>query len=335
MRLAALALAAGLAAPAASTAPASQPPAGAPAPALAFPLACQPGRTCEIQHYVDRDPGPGTQDYRCGLQTYNAHSGIDIRLPSMVALRRGVAVLAAAPGKVARLRDGVADISIRAEGAPSVANAECGNGVVVDHGGGWETQYCHMARGSIVVKVGQPVVAGTALGRVGLSGNTEFPHLHLSVRHNGQVVDPFAPAPTPPGSCRPQTSLWTPQAQAQMAYHAGAILNAGFTEAQFQQEDLEEGRIRPFTAASPWLIAYGRAIALLPGDEIELVLRGPDGKVLTQSRRPPLARWRAQEFTYIGKRRPPTGWSSGRYTAEYRVWRKGAVALSRHLEIAL
>jgi hypothetical protein len=331
MRLAALALAAGLAGPAASAPPA----AGPPAPKLAFPLACQPGRTCEIQHYVDRDPGPGAQDYRCGLQTYDAHSGTDIRLPSMAAQRAGVAVLAAAAGKVARLRDGVPDISIRAPGAPSVANTECGNGVVIDHGGGWETQYCHMARGSIAVKVGQAVAAGAPLGRVGLSGNTEFPHLHLSVRHNGQVVDPFAPQPTPPGSCRPQTSLWTTQAQAQMAYRAGAILNAGFTEAQIKQEDLEEGRVPPFTAASPWLIVYGRGIALLPGDEIELELKGPDGRTLAQSRRPPLAHWRAQEFTYIGKRRPPIGWAKGHYTADYRVWRQGKVALSRRLEVVL
>ena len=38
-------------------------------PALAFPLACQIGRTCEVQHYVDRDPGPGVRDYKCGRRT--------------------------------------------------------------------------------------------------------------------------------------------------------------------------------------------------------------------------------------------------------------------------
>jgi hypothetical protein len=250
----------------------------------------------------------------------------------MVAQRRGVNVLAAAPGRVVRLRDGVADISIRAPGAPSVANQECGNGVVIDHGGGWETQYCHMARGSIVVKQGQTVAAGAALGKVGLSGNTEFPHLHITVRHNGEMVDPFAPRMTPPGECRAQPSLWTSQAAALMPYRAGAILNAGFTEAQLTQDDLENGRVAPFTAASPWLIVYGRAIALLPGDEVELELRDPDGQVLAHDRRPPLANWRAQDLSYIGKRRPPSGWAPGVYSADYRVWRQGKVVLSRRLQ---
>jgi murein DD-endopeptidase MepM/ murein hydrolase activator NlpD len=162
-------------------------------PRLSLPLACSLGKTCEIQHYVDRDPGPGTRDYRCGPQTYDGHNGIDIRLMDMAAQRRGVNVLAAAAGRVARLRDGVAERVVGQPGAADVNTQECGNGVVIDHGDGWETQYCHMARGSVVVKVGQQVAAGAPLGRVGLSGKTEFPHLHLTVRHGAQVVDPFAP----------------------------------------------------------------------------------------------------------------------------------------------
>ncbi|TAJ72194.1 MAG: M23 family metallopeptidase [Phenylobacterium sp.] len=304
-------------------------------PALSFPLACDPGRTCEIQHYVDRDPGSGTRDYRCGLKTYDKHTGIDIRLPDMAAQRRGVNVLAAAAGRVTRLRDGVQDISIRAPGAPPVANQECGNGVVVDHGNGWETQYCHLARGSILVKQGDNVAAGAPLARVGLSGNTEFPHLHLTVRHAGQVVDPFAPDMSNPQACAAQPGLWTPQALARMSYRAGAVLNAGFTDAQITMDDVEAGGLRPFTAASPLLIAYGRAIALLPGDEVELDLKGPDGVSLARSRAQPLQRWRAQDLLYVGKRRPATGWPRGLYIADYKVWRAGKVAVSRRVEIRL
>jgi peptidase M23-like protein len=324
--LAAFAFAAGLTAPAV-TAPG--------VPALAFPVACEPGRTCEVQHYVDRDPGPGTLDYRCGLQTYEGHNGVDIRLPDMAAQRRGVAVLAAAAGKVKGIRDGMADASIRAPGAASVANRECGNGVVIDHGGGWETQYCHMARGSIAVKVGDTVSAGMPLGRVGLSGNTEFPHLHFTVRHGGAVVDPFAPDADNPTACAAQPELWTPAAQARMPYHSGVVLNAGFTEAPFTMEELENGGLRPATTASPALIAYVRAIALLPGDVVELQLKGPDGATLAQTRREPLARWRAQDMVFIGKRRPPSGWASGLYTADYRVLRQGKAAISRRIQLRL
>src|SRR5687768_16104361 len=77
-------------------------------PRLIFPVACEVGRTCEIQRYVDRQPGPGLLDYRCGRRTGENHNGVDIRLPDMRAQRRGVDVLAAAAGTVLRVRDGVA-----------------------------------------------------------------------------------------------------------------------------------------------------------------------------------------------------------------------------------
>jgi hypothetical protein len=284
---------------------------------------------------VDRDPGPGTRDYRCGLQTYDKHNGVDIRLPDMAAQQRGVAVLAAAAGRVARLRDGVPDISIRAPGAPSVANQECGNGVVLDHGNGWETQYCHMARGSISVKVGDAVTAGTPLGRVGLSGNTEFPHLHMTVRHAGQVVDPFAPDMAQQQACGAQAGLWNAQARASMSYHPGLVLNAGFTDAQITMDQVEAGGLRPVTADAPLLVFYVRAISLLPGDSVELDLKGPDGASLARTRAPPLQRWRAQDLTYVGKRKPPGGWPRGLYMADYRIWRAGKVAANRRVELRL
>ncbi len=322
---------------AAVLAPTARPAPGG-APVLAFPLACEPGRTCEVQHYVDRDPGPGTRDYRCGPQTYEKHNGIDIRLLDMAAERRGVAVLAAAAGKVTRLRDGVTDISIRATGAASVANQECGNGVVVDHGNGWETQYCHMARGSLVVKAGDPVQAGTPLGRVGLSGNTEFPHLHLTVRHGGQVVDPFAPDMSDPdmsdsGACKPQPSMWSAKALASMTYRSGAVLNAGFAGGAVTMAEVEDAQVAPASSQAPYLVAYARAIGLLAGDVIALELKGPDGASLAASRLPALDRWKAQHIAYVGKKRPPAGWAPGVYVADYQVLRAGKVAVSRRFEM--
>ena len=64
---------------------------------------------------------------------------------------------------------------------------------VIRHGDGWETQYCHMRRGSITVLPGDRVAMGQVLGQVGMSGESEFPHLELSLRENGAVVDPFDP----------------------------------------------------------------------------------------------------------------------------------------------
>jgi hypothetical protein len=164
-RLAVLALLAGCAPAAPKAAPEG--------PRLVMPIACAIGTTCEVQHYVDRAAGPGLSDYRCGRRTYDGHDGVDIRLPDLAAMKAGGAVLAAADGRVARLRDGLADVSVTAVGAPIVAGQECGNGVVIDHGGGWETQYCHLAQGSVRVKVGDAVRAGQARAGGGGGGDKE------------------------------------------------------------------------------------------------------------------------------------------------------------------
>ena len=311
------------------------PEASAPRPAFALPLACQIGRTCEVQHYVDRDPGPAVRDYKCGRRSYNAHDGIDIRILDMAAQRAGVAVLAAAPGRVARLRDGVADVSIRAPGAPPVAGQECGNGVVIDHGNGWETQYCHLAKGSVRVKVGDTVAAGTPVAKVGLSGDTEFPHLHFTVRRTGKVVDPFAPDASNPASCATRKSLWTAAASRQMSYKAGAILNAGFAGAPVTMQDVENGAVAAPAAGSAYVVAYARAIELEAGDTVEIALTGPGGATLASATTQPLDHDKAQYISLVGKKRPASGWPHGVYTAQVRVHRKGAVALERRMQTTL
>ena len=305
------------------------------APSFALPLACVIGKSCEVQHYVDRDPGPAALDYHCGHRTYQGHSGVDIRLLDMSAQRAGVDVLAAAPGRVARLRDGVQDISIRAPGAPSVAGQECGNGVVVDHGDGWETQYCHVARGSVRVKVGDMVTAGQPLARVGLSGDTEFPHLHFTVRHAGQIVDPFAPDMSNPTACRAQSvTLWAPDALRQLAYKAGAVLNVGFAPGPVTMAAVEAGGVPGPKPTAP-LVAYARLIGLETGDSVEFTLNGPRGDVLVETKLAPLTSAKDQYIAYAGKAQPAAGWPHGVYRAQIRVRRAGAVALTHRWQTML
>jgi murein DD-endopeptidase MepM/ murein hydrolase activator NlpD len=95
------------------------------------------------------------------------HSGIDLGAAS------GTPVLAPAGGLAAVGRQ-----------------ASCGNYVLLDHGGGTATLYCHLAEAD--VDDGQPVVAGQRIGSVGSSGFSTGPHLHFEVHLGGRPVDPAA-----------------------------------------------------------------------------------------------------------------------------------------------
>ena len=119
--------------------------AGSP-PRLEGPVDCEIGELCFIQQYADHDPGSGVADYRCGHLSYDGHDGLDIRVPTMAVQQRGVAVVAAAPGTVRAVRDGMADVSLTELDPARIKGREGGHGFVVVQGEGCETQYCHLAQ---------------------------------------------------------------------------------------------------------------------------------------------------------------------------------------------
>ena len=304
---------------------------------LALPIDCKFGETCFIQQYFDHDPGPLAKDYRCGPMSYDGHDGVDLRLPTLAAQKKGVAVFAAAAGTVRGARDGMDDVSVALAGPDSVKGRECGNGVVIAHPGGWETQYCHMAKGSVRVRNGQQVAAGTTLGLVGMSGDAEFPHLHFGVRHNGDKIDPFA-ADAAPGACGGK-SLWSREAAAALGYRSPELINFGFVPQTLTMADVESGQAAELSAqvaaGSPALIAFVRAIGLKSGDVQTMTLRGPDGQIMATSETAALMRDRAQQFLFVGKRRTANELPRGVYEAEYDVRRDGAPLFSRRFSLTL
>jgi hypothetical protein len=285
------------------------------APRLLFPVDCTLGETCFLQQFVDRDPGPGARAHDCGPQSYDGHTGTDIRTADMEAMAGGMTVIAAADGVVRALRDGVAD-----GGTAAMPEGQgCGNGVVVTHPGGWETQYCHLMEGSITVSQGQPVAAGDALGLIGYSGQTEFPHLEFLLRHDGQIVDPFDPSGLDicDGGAAP---LWAEP----VTNPGGGILSAGFAPAIPEFSAIEAGAAE--TGVIPtrgeamvmWAYLHGGRI----GDRVVLnITDAQDTTVHMQE--VTLERTQAQLFRASGRRTPDGGWPTGLYRGEVRLIRDG------------
>lgn len=289
-----------------------------------LPIACTAGRDCWVQNYVDGDSSARIRDYHCGSQSYDGHDGTDFRVRDTSV---NADVLASADGTVKAVRDGVSDHLVKTEAdSAAVAKRECGNGVLVVHPGGWETQYCHLKQGSVTVKAGQSVKAGDRLGSVGSSGMAAFPHVHLTIRKDGKALDPFAPDAAQ--ACNAgQAELWTEAAAQALAYQRGSVLRAGFAPEKVTVEALETGALEAKEPSLSWpaIVAYSWAINLEAGDVITVTLDGPGDYDATN--RAVLERAKAQYLLFAGK---PSPHVAGTYRGSFKVERDGKTVIAEN-----
>lgn len=92
------------------------------------------------------------------------HHGIDLHAP------HGAIVTAALGGMVDVTTEGPGGIAVHVTS------------------GDWRLSYCHLS--DVLVMPGDLVARGTPIGRVGSTGHSTGPHLHITTRYRGQPVDP-------------------------------------------------------------------------------------------------------------------------------------------------
>lgn len=292
-----------------------------------FPLACTLGENCWVLNYVDMGaPGDGREvDPFCGPRTYEGNKGTSFALRDVKAMESGIAVLAARAGKVIRVRDGEPD---RFAGpaeleAAKTAQKECGNAVLIDHGGAVQTVYCHLKSGSVTVKTGDSVKAGDPIAAVGLSGYTAFPKLHFGVVWEGAVIDPFTGLNSTEACGTVKKSLW--QDGGIPSVPAPSFYNAGFAAAVPTIDEADRAALSAteFAAASGTLSFWTSLIGVLPGDTIVLEMAAPDGsvfarRVITQNDAP------ARQFYYTGRKLSGGALKTGTYTGRATLIRAAA-----------
>lgn len=100
-------------------------------------------------------------------QKIRFHRGVDI------GARSGAAIVSPAPGRVLR-------IAMNTRGY--------GNLLEIDHGNGFITRYGQLL--SIDVMPEQSITAGQHIAKVGSTGRSTAPHLHLELIKDGEQIDP-------------------------------------------------------------------------------------------------------------------------------------------------
>ncbi len=239
-----------------------------------------------LMMHMDHDLSSGShKDFNCNDQfVYDGHRGTDISAYNFKQMDWGIPIYATADGVVTFVRDGEFD---RNYWPPYIGQP---NGVVIQHSDGSNSQYWHLRKNSVAVKVGESVKAGDQIALMGSSGQTPIPHLHFELWENngGNLVnvDPFS------GDCNFRSELWNKH----LEYPGDKnfrVLDAGiFTKTNLQGNEPNNyfgERVLKDRPSQPYVYGIDEVLLglwiqsqVLPGTGYKVVIRKKDESVFRE-----------------------------------------------------
>lgn len=304
---------------------------------LGLPAQCELGKTCFMQQYPDMDAGKGVADPLCGSQSYDGHKGTDLRILSLKDMERGYPVIAVADGKVLRVRDGETDHLVETEeDRARISGKECGNGLVMQLGDGYEVQYCHLKKGSLAVKPGTGVRKGDRLGDIGSSGLAQFPHVHITVSRIGEPLDPLTGRKLSEGctAAMEQTaSLFSHDIVEKLDLTKPEILASGLAGKPVDHQALVvEGPPAQVASSDGLFVAWAWLANLKKGNTIKLVLTDDRKNAVLDHTSKPVDRDKATFSAFAGRKR---ALPAGRYELDVSVLQDSMVLRRTKSSIAV
>ncbi|WP_394844831.1 peptidoglycan DD-metalloendopeptidase family protein [Pendulispora brunnea] len=278
-----------------------------------WPVSGAHGKQWMINNYTDLDAdATDTRDYKGKTgslaRTYDGHRGADIDISSFREMDNGTAIVrAAADGVVEFIREDQFDRNTSCTGTWNV--------VVLRHANGYASYYGHVKKNSVVVNVGDSVVAGQKLAVVGSSGCSTQAHLHFEVHDCSDAwLESFE-------------DMWT----APPAYEGPSdIMDVMLKEGAFSSaQQIKDPAPNDTLYAPGATMGVGLSAAIRGGDKVQISMVAPDSNVSSWT-------WTAGGVARYAHWMPSWTWKVGNTPGTWtmRVFVNNALKTSRTFKVS-
>ncbi len=282
------------------------------------PIQCKIGEDCFLLNQLEK--------VGCGQLPFSTKDGVMFIAKHDALVRDGIKILASQNGKVKAVRSNVDD-----QDKSTVSIAPCGNGIIVTHANGYETQYCYLHKDTIKLKKGDKVKEGQELGLMGMSGNINYPAMLFTLKRKNKHIDPFTNNHKSEDCVyNHDKSLWNPETIKTMIHSETIITNYGFTTEEPEIAKARNGDYNTMTiAGNTNIIGYFiDLIGVYEGDLIIIEMLSPDGyKIVSYQKK--FVDFNPRAFAHIVYKNQSQKLNEGEYKISFKLLRQGSIIIEK------